>query len=769
MKKVLLILALLFAPLARAQSFTAVSGTATDVNTTPYASGSLNISFVNTAGQQALFGGNAGFQQTYSAQLDSTGSFTISLPSNTVITPGGTQWKFNICASDGGSCFSSSITITGSSQSISATLSAASPRITFIVGEKNQPACGAGQVLVAVGTLFGCGVAPTATTATNLTGPGAITGTFSGNPTLTGTATFTGPFVCKSLADIRCVDVINRQGWAGANGGAWIASAIADCASDSECSEVFVEPGTYPTTTCISGFKNLMYVHSSSFASATIRLDSDIDGFCPASLQQNIRIEDFQIITNTGVTLTSNHAAVHYLNSPRPVVKNMLISTEATAGGCLLLENTGVAGNANFGMWDGVFENITCQRTTPNQGTADSNLGHFGVYCKGQSSGTNPDCSMNLFNRVWVENHGVAIQFDFANSNTITRAHLLLNSINFKCVSCKDNFIIARLNQFRNSGSPVSGTNEHYNLDSGSSDNTLFWKLESPVTKGTDSGTRNSLLLGATDAWNFGGIFRVSTNGSAASPSHSFVSFPSYGIFMDSNNGVATAQGGVETFTTCTQGLCSKSDQQLTWNSGAFSGVATPDTGLKRSAAGVVALTNGGAGSGSIAPGTAGGGDLGTTSLPFGNLWLGTAATNNFKFQPAATAAARIIQIADPGATSGLFLGGTNLTVSPTAPTIAGAGCGGSAASIVAPNGTAAFKINVGTTPGSACTITMPAATTGWNCFATDITTNSTSVFLQKQTGAESTTSVTITNFSDVAAATAFVASDILKVSCHAD
>lgn len=109
------------------------------------------------------------------------------------------------------------------------------------------------------------------------------------------------------------------------------------------------------------------------------------------------------------------------------------------------------------------------------------------------------------------------------------------------------------------------------------------------------------------------------------------------------------------------------------------------------------------------------------------------------------------------------------LWYSRTAPTIAAAGCGGAAASILNPNGTLAFKINVGTTPGSACTITMPAATTGWNVHCDDITTQSTSVFLQKQTGAESTTSVTITNFNDVAVATAFVASDILKCTAGAD
>lgn len=107
--------------------------------------------------------------------------------------------------------------------------------------------------------------------------------------------------------------------------------------------------------------------------------------------------------------------------------------------------------------------------------------------------------------------------------------------------------------------------------------------------------------------------------------------------------------------------------------------------------------------------------------------------------------------------------------VSATAPTIAGAGCGGSAASITASNGTAAFKIGVGTAPTSACTITMPAATTGWNCWASDITTQSTTVSMQRQTGAESTTSVIITNFSDVTAPASFVANDVLKVGCLAD
>lgn len=119
---------------------------------------------------------------------------------------------------------------------------------------------------------------------------------------------------------------------------------------------------------------------------------------------------------------------------------------------------------------------------------------------------------------------------------------------------------------------------------------------------------------------------------------------------------------------------------------------------------------------------------------------------------------------------TGASLNATSLLVSPTAPTIAAGGCGGAAASISNSNGTAAFEVNVGTTPTSACTITMPTAAHKWICTATDLTTNSTSVFLQKQSpvGSQTTTQIVITNFSDVAAATAFVASDIMGVSCHA-
>jgi hypothetical protein len=106
--------------------------------------------------------------------------------------------------------------------------------------------------------------------------------------------------------------------------------------------------------------------------------------------------------------------------------------------------------------------------------------------------------------------------------------------------------------------------------------------------------------------------------------------------------------------------------------------------------------------------------------------------------------------------------------ITPLAPAIAANGCGGAGANIAANNGPASFTINVGTAPSTACTFMLPiTAATGWNCTASDLTTSSTNVFLQKQT-ATTTKTATITNFNDVGVASSFVTSDTLAVSCFA-
>jgi len=106
-----------------------------------------------------------------------------------------------------------------------------------------------------------------------------------------------------------------------------------------------------------------------------------------------------------------------------------------------------------------------------------------------------------------------------------------------------------------------------------------------------------------------------------------------------------------------------------------------------------------------------------------------------------------------------------NIFLSSTAPTYASGGCTGAA--IGTSHNTAAFTVNVGS---SACSgsqpivLTLPSATTSWACTARDITQPT---FIVLQTGAQSTTSVTITNYGTTpGTAVAWVASDVIEVRC---
>ena len=77
----------------------------------------------------------------------------------------------------------------------------------------------------------------------------------------------------------------------------------------------------------------------------------------------------------------------------------------------------------------------------------------------------------------------------------------------------------------------------------------------------------------------------------------------------------------------------------------------------------------------SFTPTSAAGSDLGSTALPFANIWFGTAATNNFKLIPAATAAARTITYNDPLANSTASYVIAKGTTSLTSGSVSGATC----------------------------------------------------------------------------------------------
>jgi len=105
------------------------------------------------------------------------------------------------------------------------------------------------------------------------------------------------------------------------------------------------------------------------------------------------------------------------------------------------------------------------------------------------------------------------------------------------------------------------------------------------------------------------------------------------------------------------------------------------------------------------------------------------------------------------------------LTISSTAPTIASGGC--TSPAVTWSNGTASFKLTIGTTCAGVKTITltMPAARNGWVCDARDITTPAS--FTPWQSAAASTTSVVLTNYARTTGlAIDFVDSEVLLVKC---
>lgn len=109
------------------------------------------------------------------------------------------------------------------------------------------------------------------------------------------------------------------------------------------------------------------------------------------------------------------------------------------------------------------------------------------------------------------------------------------------------------------------------------------------------------------------------------------------------------------------------------------------------------------------------------------------------------------------------------LTISATAPTVASGGCTGGAGTVITnSNGTAYFTATVGTgcSGSQPIVFTLPAASTGWICWARNVSNAATSS--PAQTGAVSTTSVTITNYvRTTGVAGAWTDSDVVVVGCH--
>lgn len=173
MRRLLLLLAFVLAALPAFAQFTTVSGTVTDPNGLPYALGTVTpVLQIPSGAGTPKFGQTPYVPPNQASGMDGTGSFVVTLADNNVLTPAGTRWAFIVCSSAGSVppafgkgplCFTvNSVLITGASQSISATLTAAALPLTApltsqvlqnltVTGTVNFPQCF--NLNVAVGQL----------------------------------------------------------------------------------------------------------------------------------------------------------------------------------------------------------------------------------------------------------------------------------------------------------------------------------------------------------------------------------------------------------------------------------------------------------------------------------------------------------------------------------------------------------------------------------------------------------------------------------------
>jgi hypothetical protein len=126
---------LLALPLALSAQSTTVSSTG--IVDTPdgitWAGGTYAITFVGSGLSPAAYtwtGGSLVGNTSFTGSLNGSGAFSVSIPSNALITPSGSQWNIQICPNATSGCFTIQTAVSGSTMNLTTTLNAAaaSPR-----------------------------------------------------------------------------------------------------------------------------------------------------------------------------------------------------------------------------------------------------------------------------------------------------------------------------------------------------------------------------------------------------------------------------------------------------------------------------------------------------------------------------------------------------------------------------------------------------------------------------------------------------------------
>jgi hypothetical protein len=98
---------------------TTVSGTVTDSGSQTWNNGSIQFSFVPVSGLSGPYewtGGAFNPNTVYTAALNGSGAYSVSIPSNDAITPAGTSWAIRATPEGAGQAFVDSVILSGPTQ-----------------------------------------------------------------------------------------------------------------------------------------------------------------------------------------------------------------------------------------------------------------------------------------------------------------------------------------------------------------------------------------------------------------------------------------------------------------------------------------------------------------------------------------------------------------------------------------------------------------------------------------------------------------------------
>lgn len=126
MKKLCTLFSLLLLSAALHAQTTVASATITDSTGQVWFGGTYIITFTPSPGFQGpyYYQGQVFSPQKYTGVFDGSGHFSVTLPDNNYISPGGTQWLFVLCAQTIAKCSQLTRTVTGASESFTTDFSA---------------------------------------------------------------------------------------------------------------------------------------------------------------------------------------------------------------------------------------------------------------------------------------------------------------------------------------------------------------------------------------------------------------------------------------------------------------------------------------------------------------------------------------------------------------------------------------------------------------------------------------------------------------------